>query len=81
MNRERARELLPIIQAFADGEDIQCCTDGIVWSDSMYPMWRPYEEYRIKPKPREGWVLRGTLYEQPAKMYPDDWIKVREIVD
>lgn len=58
MNRDRAKELLPIITAFANGEEIQCR-----WSDFPDENWysttlipaaqdgsRPVE-YRIKPKP------------------------------
>jgi len=61
MNRERARELLPIIQAFADGKDIQfhnisadrwldCADEGDVLFD------RPPKFYRVKPEPLECWV-------------------------
>jgi hypothetical protein len=65
MDRERARakEMLPIIQAFADGRAIQ-------WRASLYDPWITIDclsdisltnvsEYRIKPepsKPREWWI-------------------------
>lgn len=87
MNRERARELLPIIQAFAEGEDIQyrvpddkeCGTDK--WTNFIMPKisLRDHVEYRIKPKPRE-WILKirrndnGTddFYVQPPSKVLDD---------
>jgi hypothetical protein len=63
MDRERVKELLPIIQAFAEGKAIQ-------WRWSPYVHWLPVDrlhdisdvkglEYRIKPeppKPREWWI-------------------------
>ncbi len=55
MNRERAKELLPVIQAFADGEDIEAkgLGDWIVTTDAT---WKAECTYRIKPKPREFWI-------------------------
>jgi hypothetical protein len=63
MDRERAKEMLPIIQAFAEGRAIQ-------WRASLYDPWITIDclsdisltkgvEYRIKPeppKPREWWI-------------------------
>jgi hypothetical protein len=64
MDRERAKELLPIIQAFAEGRAIE-------WRGGQsYGHWLPVDcfdnisddkdfEYRIKPeppKPREWWI-------------------------
>ena len=53
MTREDAKELLPIIQAFAEGEDIQIATAG-EWKD-VDESWailftEPPHCYRIKPK-------------------------------
>ena len=40
MDRERAKELLPIIQAFAEGKKIECSVKGKNdWSDKLYPTW------------------------------------------
>ena len=64
MDRARARELVPIIKAYGDGEDIQFRLRGDQdnWSDlpddPLLILTFPCEdyEYRIKPKPRE-WML------------------------
>lgn len=51
MTREGAKELLPIIQAFAEGKTIQyksCCGWEDV-NDSVLFVGQPYE-YRIKPE-------------------------------
>ena len=66
MNRERAKELLPIIQAFAEGKEIQFRLDEIIkstWSDlheeTAFTFPADDYEYRIKPKPREFWIEIG----------------------
>jgi hypothetical protein len=55
MNREQAKKLLPIIQAFADGAEIQYRRDDGRWSDWSSPNFTPSLDVRIKPKPREKW--------------------------
>jgi len=74
MDRNRAKELVPILQAFADGEDIQFrpyqynpdIEDVPDWSDLpeqeelMITFPADDYEYRIKPKPREWEVLPDT---------------------
>ena len=59
MTREKAKELLPIIQAYADGEEIQYRgEDSTPWRDCIYPpAFADVDEYRIKPKLREYWLL------------------------
>lgn len=67
MNRERAKELLPILEAYANGEDIEFrgnySLDPIgEWvsmpEDERMSMQFPRDdyEYRIKPSPREWWI-------------------------
>jgi hypothetical protein len=59
MNRNRAKELLPIIQAFAEGKDIQYRPPSEDrWCDfpSGYGFNDHEGEYRIKPEPFECWV-------------------------
>lgn len=64
MNRERAKELLPIIQAFAEGEEIEWKDSG---SDDEWTNYEHAQEYtfsfedkdcdfRIKPEPFECWM-------------------------
>jgi hypothetical protein len=51
MSRERAKELLPVIQAFAEGKTIQCKikdSNTETWDDIEYPHWRDGTDYRIK---------------------------------
>ena len=58
MNRQRARELLPIIQAFADGKTIDSNSFG-TWHTDEDPDFESSVRFRIKPEPREYWA--GTL--------------------
>ena len=105
MNRERAKELLPIIQAFADGKTIQF-RDDISSYDNLMPLsefsdWQtiPDEpdlkfhdgrQYRIKPEPREFWIIRDKrkidnsgkwLSYKPTLVKDKEVIKVREVLD
>lgn len=57
MNRERAKELLPIIQAFAEGKEIQYRISGSdSWDDRAAPPDFDVHEWRIKPEAFECWV-------------------------
>ena len=52
MTPEQAKELLPVIQAFADGAAIEW-THGRTpeWFTTKFPSWDAEYKYRIKPKP------------------------------
>ena len=80
MTPERAKELLPIIEAYASGAKIQSRRDDEEWRDDSYPLFNSMSyEFRIKPEPREFWVCWdgvknvGLLTERPdACVYPCD---------
>jgi len=56
MNRENAKLLAPIIEAYGNGEQIQTF-DGKKWQDVAYPDFDcNAKDYRIKPKKRTIWV-------------------------
>ena len=55
MNRKEAAELLPIIQAYAEGKAIESrCIKGdkSLWYDDEYPSFDNDFEYRSKPEPK-----------------------------
>lgn len=54
MNRDQAKALLPIIQAFAEGKEIQFRFDGGNWSPCDKDISFQYNasNYRIKPEPK-----------------------------
>ena len=83
MNRERAKELLPIIRAFAEGKDIQSrlyVDKG--WADISEPSFPDYLQYRIKPEPREFWLDPddNEIWTQSAQPHAGA-IKVREVLE
>lgn len=53
MNKETAKDFLPLVQALAEGKTIQYF-DGESWNDaaSLLLAGEP-KDYRIKPEPRE----------------------------
>jgi hypothetical protein len=90
MTRERAKELLPIIKAYSEGQVVQVREeDAEVWNNVCTPSFLSNNEYRIKPEPRE-FVICTKKDKSPIVMdndgcdYMDEsWEKiiVREILD
>lgn len=74
MTREQAKQLLPVIQAFAEGKEIQ-------WKDLNYTnsRWITIEKscecnferagtsWRIKPTPREFWLMIKTFKDNSSE--------------
>jgi hypothetical protein len=62
MNKDNAKDYLPIVQALASGKIIQCNDRGEwVDVDTLYTdCYGPYE-YRIKPEPRTFKIVRSKL--------------------
>jgi hypothetical protein len=58
MTREEAKELLPIITAFANGEEVQLYRPSEnAWALKDNPDFTALpSDYRIAPKPRTVWV-------------------------
>ena len=83
MTREEAKELLPIIQAFADGKTIQFkCGKYYDWEDvredantSIFLDGRPWK-YRIKPEPKyRPFKSQEECWNEMLKHQPFGWIK------
>lgn len=77
MDREKAKELLPIIQAFAEGKTIQVfisCKDR--WEDNNNPLWDANaDKYRIKPEPKyRPFKDAGECWEEMQKHQPFGWV-------
>lgn len=52
MTREEAKEMLPIMQAFAEGKTIEFRAYGGAWKVANTPTWSSHLIYRIKPEPK-----------------------------
>ena len=58
MTPERAKELLPIIEAFSKGAKIQFLQDKEknFWQNTPTPNWMDDVQYRIKPQRARVWL-------------------------
>lgn len=77
MNRQEAKELLPIIQAFAEGKTIEFRTNSISkWIETTTPKFDLLHEYRIKPEPKyRPFTNIKECWEEMQKHKPLGWIK------
>ena len=84
MTREEAKELLPIIQAFAEGKVIQC--RSIIsneWRDFDEPAFNGLpDNYRIKPKPKyRPFKSQEECWNEMLKHQPLGWLRSKRIKD
>ena len=79
MNREQAKELLPIIQAFAEGRKIEYRNSLGVWIDCDGIMFNwPPKDYRIKPEPKyRPFANAEECWQEMQKHQPFGWIKYK----
>ena len=79
MTREEAKELLPIIQAFAEGKTLQyrVNNENNEWKDIDNPAFNDLSsEYRIKPEPKyRPFKSRDECWNEMLKYQPFGWIK------
>lgn len=78
MNRQEAKELLPIIQAFAEGKIVQFknafgnwidCCDGLLFN-------YPPKDYRIKQEPKyRPFKDKEECWQEMLKHHPIGWVK------
>ena len=81
MTREEAIELLPIIQAFAEGKTIQFLIGG-KWTDIYETdFYQSSDKYRIKPEPEyRPFKTQEECWEEMLKHQPFGWVKESEIL-
>ena len=77
MNRQEAKELLPIMQAFVEGKTIEFRTNSISkWIETTTPKFDLLHEYRIKPEPKyRPFANIKECWEEMQKHKPFGWIK------
>ena len=81
MNRQRAKDLLPIIKAFAENRPIERRTIGATnWADTNQICLQLYEEkkieYRIKPEPKyRPFKSVEECWHEMQNHHPFGWIK------
>ena len=81
MDREQAKELLPIIQAFAEGKTVQFKNSFEDWIDCDNIMFNwPPKKYRIKPEPKyRPFKDAEECWQEMQKHQPFGWVKDKEI--
>ena len=79
MTREEAKELLPIMQAFAEGKTIEYREYGGAWKVARTPTWSSRFSYRIKPEPKyRPFRTRRECWDEMLKHQPFVWLKSKE---
>ena len=75
MTREQAKKLLPIIQAWAEGKNIQFLSDD-EWHDINQADFTCYpDKYRIKPEPKyRPFKTQEECWNEMLKHQPFGWI-------
>jgi len=89
MTREHAKELLPIITEFANGETVQYkirLNPDDKWDDNPSPSFNDDAfEYRIKPKLREFYLYKDNgkfeVLDHPPEFQWEEVVRVREILE
>ena len=79
MTREEAKDLLPIIQAWAEGKNIQFLSDG-EWHDISQADFTCYpDKYRIKPEPKyRPFKSQEDCWQEMLKHQPFGWLKSKK---
>ena len=75
MTREEAKELLPIIQAFAEGKSVQFSDEGN-WYKTENPAFASGTMYRIKPESQyRPFKSQEECWNEMLKHKPFGWLK------
>lgn len=80
MNRQQAKDLLPIIQAFAEGKTIESKSisdNNSKWDKTDTPLFNlDYYEYRIKPEPKyRPFIDNKECWNEMLKHQPFGWVR------
>ena len=79
MTREEAKELLPIMQSFAEGKTIEYRESGGAWKVAHTPTWSSCLSYRIKPEPKyRPFKSKEECWNEMLKHQPFGWVKSKD---
>lgn len=83
MTREEVKEMLPVLQAFADGKTIESrCIKGdkSLWYDDEDPSFDNDLEYRIKPEQKyRPFRDAKECWQEMQKHQPFGWVKWNDV--
>lgn len=78
MTREQVKNMLPIIQAFAEGKTIEYCNNGNWIEQENFWFMDNMRNYRIKPEPKyRPFKNADECWQEMQKHNPFGWIKVK----
>ena len=84
MTREEVKEMLPVLQAFADGKTIESrCIKGdkSLWYDDEDPSFDNDLEYRIKPQTNyRQFKDAEECWQEMQKHKPFGWVKWNDVL-
>lgn len=86
MTREQAKELLPIIQAYAEGKTIQVKASDNLWYEynsnkNKLKFDSDPKNYRIKPKQKyRPFKNKEECWEEMQKHQPFGWVRYKESI-
>ena len=82
MTREEVKEMLPVLQAFAEGKTIESrCIKGdkSLWYDDEDPSFDDDFEYRVKPEPKyRPFKDAEECWAEMQKLQPFGWLKSKK---
>ena len=80
MTREEAKELMPFIQAFAEGKTVEFLNNDGMWEENKSPLFcSEPKRYRIKPEPKyRPFKSKEECWLEMQKHQPFGWIKVKK---
>lgn len=85
MNRQEAKKLAPVIQAFADGKTVQAFSTSVLkWGEVQAPSFDPSIQWRVKPEPKEIWVNEypngeSFMYESKQAAEMGAWVPATRV--
>lgn len=79
MNRQQAKVLLPIIQAFAEGKTVEYCYNDNWIEQENYGFMDNVRNYRIKPESKyRPFANAEECWQEMQKHQPFGWLKHKE---
>ena len=86
MNRQQAKDLLPIIRAFVEGKTVQFKWGNDAWVDlekndalNLARLVKYPQDYRIKPEPKyRPFKNAEECWQEMLKHQPFGWVKDKE---
>ena len=82
MTREEVKEMLPVLQAYAEGKTIESrCIKGdkSLWYDDEDPSFDNDFEYRLKPEQKyRPFMDAKECWQEMQKHQPIGWVKSKE---